>query len=206
VYGEDGHAVYAVLDEAFGVNISGNVRNRISQAFRTVCRKHGLCFDGSGLVRDYLAQAGIANSQLHHLAKAFLFAERAFGPPPYDNTAALNSWEDDAVHFLPQGVNVPRMVLEVDQTAHYAFLFARYRQRETPRNEFEKRFFDEIKKAQSAITGGHQRSQAVPRPSLFWNQNGLALALPKVEGRLSVFVGGETRKLRGGALPHQECY
>jgi hypothetical protein len=130
--------------------------------------------------------------------KAFLFAERAFGPPPYDNTAALNSWEDDAVHFLPVGVNIPRMVLEVDQTAHYAFLFTRYRQREEPRNEFEKRFFDEIEKAQGAITGGHQRSQTVPRPSLIWSQNGLALALPNVEGRLSISVGGETRKLRGG--------
>ncbi len=199
VYGEDGHAVYAVLDQTFGVNIIGDVRNRISQSFRSICRKYGLCYDGSGRwVNDYLAQAGIAHSQLHHVAKAFLFAERAFGPPPYDNTTALNSWEDDAIHFLPVGVNIPRMVLEVDQSAHYAFLLSRYRQQEAPRNEFERRFFDEIEKAQNAITGGHQRSQTVPRPSLIWSQNGLALALPKVEGRLSLSVGGEARKLRGG--------
>jgi hypothetical protein len=198
VYGEDGHAVYAVLEEAFGVDISGNVRNKISQAFRSVCRKYGLCFDGSGLVRGYLAQAGIANSQLHHVAKAFLFAERAFGPAPYENTTALNSWEDDAVHFLPVGVSIPRMVLEVDQTAHYAFLFARYRERDAPRNEFETRFFKEIENAQSAISGGHQRSQAIPRPSVVWSQNGLALALPKLEGRLSISADGESRKLRGG--------
>jgi hypothetical protein len=199
VYGEDGHAVYAVLNEKFGVNIIGEVRSTISQSFRSVCRRHGLCFDGSGrFVNDYLAQAGIAHSQLHHVAKAFLFAERAFGPPPYDNTAALNSWEDDATQFLPFGVNVPRMVLDVDQSAHYAFLFTRYRQREAPRNEFEKRFFDEIEKAQDAITGGHQRSQTIPRPSLIWSQSGLALALPKLEGRLTISLGGEVRKLRGG--------
>lgn len=197
-YGEDGHAVYAVLEKTFSVSLSGNVRNRINQAFRSVCRKHGLCFDGSGLVRDYLAQAGIANSQLHHVAKAFMFAERAFGSPPYDNTAALNSWEDDAAHFLPVGVNIPRMVLEVDQSAHYAFLFTRYRQNETPRNEFEARFFKEIESAQSAISGGRQHSYAVPRPSLIWSRDGLALALPKVEGRLSISTGGDTRKLRGG--------
>jgi hypothetical protein len=199
VYGEDGYAVYAVLDRTFGVNIIGDVRNRISQSFRSICRKYGLCYDGSGRrVNDYLAQAGIAHSQLHHVARAFVFAERAFGPPPSDNTAALNSWEDDAIHFLPVGVNIPRMVLDVDQTAHYAFLFTRYRRREAPRNEFEKRFFDEIGKAQSAIAGGHQSYQAVPRPSLTWGLNGLALALPKIEGRLSMSVGGETRKLRGG--------
>jgi uncharacterized Zn-binding protein involved in type VI secretion len=199
IYGEDGHAVYAVLDRTFCVDIIADVRNNISRSFRLVCRKYELCYDGSGRwVNDYLAQAGIANSQLHHVAKAFLFAERAFGPPPYDNTAALNSWEDDAVHFLPAGVNVPRMVLEVDQSAHYAFLFARYRQQEAPRNEFEKLFFDEIEKAQNAIIGGHERSQTVPRPSLIWSQSGLALALPKVEGRLSISISGVARKLRGG--------
>jgi hypothetical protein len=198
-YGEDGHAVYAVLERAFGVDLTGNVRNSISHSFRSVCRKHGLCFEGSGrLVNDYLAQAGIANSQLHHVAKAFLLAERAFGLPPYENTAALNSWEDDAVHFLPVGVHIPRMVLEVDQSAHYASLFARYRLQESSRNEFEKRFFDEIGKAQNEIVGGRHHGQAVPRPLLLWSNSGLGLALPKVEGRLSVSVNGETRKLRGG--------
>jgi hypothetical protein len=198
-YGEDGHAVYAVLERTFGVDLAGNVRNRISHAFRSVCRKHGLCFDGSGrLVNDYLAQAGIANSQLHHVAKAFLLAERAFGLPPYENTAALNSWEDDVVHFLPVGVHIPRMVLEVDQTAHYASLFARYRLQEASRNEFEKRLFDEIGKAQNEVAGGRHHAQIVPRPLLVWSNNGLGLALPKVEGRLSISVNGETRKLRGG--------
>ncbi len=198
VYGEDGHAVYAVLERTFTVKLAGNVRSRISHAFRSACRKHGLCFDGSGLVRDYLAQAGIANSQLHHVAKAFLLAERAFGLPPYENTAALNSWEDDAVHFLPVGVQIPRMVLEVDQTAHYASLFARYRLQETPRNEFEKRFFDAIEKAQRELVGSRYQAQTVPTPLLIWNSNGLALALPKVEGRISVSLDGNTRKLRGG--------
>jgi hypothetical protein len=198
-YGEDGHAVYAVLERSFDVDLDGNVRNRISDAFRAVCRKHGLCFEGSGrLVNDYLAQAGIANSQLHHVAKAFLLAERAFGLPPYENTAALNSWEDDAVHFLPVGVHIPRMVLEVDQTAHYASLFARHRLQESSRNEFEKRFFDEIVKAQNEVVGGRHHGQAVPRPLLVWSNNGLGLGLPKVEGRISISINSETRKLRGG--------
>jgi hypothetical protein len=198
-YGEDGHAVYAVLERTFGVDLAGNVRNRVSHAFRSVCRKHGLCFDGSGrLVNDYLVQAGIANSQLHHVAKAFLLAERAFGLPQYENTAALNSWEDDAVHFLSVGVQIPRMVLEVDQTAHYGSLFARYRLQQASRNEFEKRFFGEIGKAQNEVIGGRHQAQAAPRPLLVWSSNGLALALPKVEGRLSVSVDGTMRKLRGG--------
>jgi hypothetical protein len=198
-YGEDDHAVYRVLDVAFGVSIAGGTRTQISEAFRPICRRFGLCYEGSlRRVNDYLAQAGIANTQLHYVAKAFLLAERAFGPAPVDNTASLNSWEDDATYFLPPGLSIPRMVLEVDETAHYAFLFTRFRQDEQPRNSFERLFFDEIKKAQEAISAGQYRSQAVPKPSLVWGQGGLALALPKLEGRLTISLAGETRKLRGG--------
>ena len=199
-YGDDGHAVYRVLNEAFDVEIADNeLRNKISSTFRSICRKYGLCYDGSErFVNDYLAQAGVAKSQLHHVAKAFLSAERAFGPAPLDNTSALNSWEDEAVYYLPPGVRIPRMVLEVDETAHYAFLFSRYRQKQLPRNAFEQLFFDEISGAENSIAGGQQRAEVVPRPSLIWSQNGLALAIPKLEGRMSVLVAGEQRKLRGG--------
>ena len=198
-YGDDGHAVYRVLNETFNVEILGEVRNQISRSFRLICQKYSLCYDGSDrYVNDYLAQAGIARSQLHHVAKAFLFAERAFGSAPADNTSALISWEDDAVDFLPPGVRIPRMVLKVDETAHYAFLFTRYRQKQIARNSFEKLFFDEILRAESSISGGRQRIDAIPHPSLIWSQNGLALAVPKLEGRLSVTVAGEQRKLRGG--------
>ena len=197
-YGEDGHAVYAVLERAFGVSIVVEVRNSISASFRFVCRKHGLCYKGSGrLVDDYLAQAGIAHPQLHHVAKAFLLAERAYGPPPYENTMALNSWEDDATSFLPFGVEIPRMVLEVDQTAYYALLFSQYGQKADVRNEFERLFFEEVSKARDAIAGGRHSPQAVPKPALIWTQNGPALSLPKVEGRISVTVGDKSLKLRG---------
>lgn len=197
-YGTEGHAVYSVLEGAFDVKIVDDVRNSISKAFRAVCRKYGLCFDGSGRrVDDYLAQAGIANAQLHHVARAFLLAERAYGLPAYDNTVTLNTWEDDASHFLPVGVNIPRMVLEVDQTAHYAFQFSRFRHQEKPCNSFEERFFAAIDRARATVAGGGA-SQAVPRPSLVWTDSGLALLLPKVDGRLSVSIAGKALKLRGG--------
>lgn len=198
-YGESSHAVWPVLDKAFNVSITNPDRHDISTGFRRICRKYGLCFDGSGrLVNDFLAQAGIADAQLHHVAKAFVLAERSFGPAPIDNTAALNRWEDDATLFLPVGVNIPRMVLKVDETAHYATLFTRHRIEEPARNDFERRFFDEIARAKDAVSSGQQRAEAIPRPSLKWTENGLALSLPKLEGRLTVSVGGETKRLRGG--------
>jgi hypothetical protein len=198
-YGQDGNAVYAVLGKKFDVDIEGEVRNRISVEFRRVCRIFGLCYEGSGrLVNDYLAQSGIAESQLHYVAKAFLFAERAFGAAPYEITSALNSWEIDAAEFIPPGVRIPRMVLQVDQSAHYAFQFTRYRRGEIARNQFERLFFEEISKAEIAVTRGQQRAETVPRPSLTWSQVGLVLSIPKLEGRLSISLGGEVRKLRGG--------
>ncbi len=198
-YGDDDHAVYRVLNEAFGVELLGDDRKQTNAAFRSVCGKHGLSYEGAKrYVNDYLAQAGIARAQLHHVAKAFLFAERAFGSAPIDNTLALNSWEDDAASFLPVGVRIPRMVLEVDETAHYAFLFTRYRQKFEARNAFEELFFDELQKAENSVSGGSYSGEAVPRPSLVWSQNCLAVSIPKLEGRLSIAIGGEQRKLRGG--------
>ncbi|MDV6225625.1 hypothetical protein R2G56_04935 [Nitratireductor aquimarinus] len=195
-YGVDSPAVYAHLERAFGVSLVGDVRNVVSDAFRSVCRRYGLCFDGGERkVNDYLAQAGISRAQLHHVARAFLLAERAYGPPPFENTAVLNSWEDDAAHFLPVGVNIPRMVLYVDETAHYASLFARFRRQEAPRDNSEKQFFEEISKAKESVSAGG--APAVPRPLLIWTQNGLALSLPKVEGRLGVSIGGRSLRLRG---------
>lgn len=198
-YGEDGHAVYRVLNQTFSVNLAGETREQISRSFKEICRKFGLCYVGSNRwVNDYLAQAGIANAQLHHVAKAFLSAERAFGPAPSENTSALNAWEDDAACFLPHGLTIPRMVLEVDETAHYAYLFTRFRQQEKPRNSFEELFFEEITKAQNEINSGLYRPHAIPKPSLVWGHSGLALAIPKLEGRLTISVEGQTRRLRGG--------
>jgi hypothetical protein len=198
-YGDGGHAVWPVLDEAFKVSISQHDRQVIRTRFRSVCRKYGLCYEGSErYVNDFLTQAGIADSQLHHVARAFVLAERSFGPAPVDNTAALNTWEDDAAAFLPPGVIIPRTVLEVDETAHYGTLFTRHRTREPARNDFERRFFDQIELADQAVRSGQHRAEAVPLPTLLWTDNGLALSLPKLEGRLTLSVGGETKRLRGG--------
>jgi hypothetical protein len=98
------------------------------------------------------------------------------GRRPMKNTMALNSWEDDATSFLPFGVEIPRMVLEVDQTAYYALLFSQYGQKADVRNEFERLFFEEVSKARDAIAGGRHSLQAVPKPALIWTQNGPALS------------------------------
>lgn len=48
------------------------------------------------------------------------------------------------------------------------------------------------------MSGAHGSSEVVAKPSLVWTDSGLALSLPKVEGRLSVSIGEDSRKLRGG--------
>jgi hypothetical protein len=102
-YGEEDYAIYRVLDQAFRVDLSSNarlhVRTQISDAFRSICRKFGLCYEGDGRrVNDYLAQAGIANAQLHHVARAFLLAERAFGPAPPGGGGLPASGSQDPTH------------------------------------------------------------------------------------------------------------
>lgn len=90
------------------------------------------------------------------------------------------------------------MVLEVDQTAHYAFLFTRFRRSEPPRNEVERLFFDELKKAGDSLRSAGSEAGMVAKPSLVWADSGLALSLPKLEERLEIFIGRDSRKLRGG--------
>ncbi len=197
-YGEESAAVYSVLEKEFRVDFPNHIRTETSQRFRSVCRRYGLCYEGSDrLVNDYLVQAGIAKWQLHHVARAFLAAERAFGPAPIDNTSALNSWEDDAVRFLPQGVRIPRMVIEVDETAHYAFLFARHRRKERYRNPAEQEFFAKLDEAE-AERGPAARAQSVPRPGVVWTDSGPCLSIPRVEGRATLTIQGENLRVRGG--------
>jgi len=92
------------------------------------------------------------------------------------------------------------MVLEVDETAHYAFLFTRYRQSDKARNGFEKLFFDELGKAERSVSCEYRKSETIPRPFLIWSETGLGLSIPKLEGRLTLAIGNDLRRLRSGQV------
>lgn len=203
-YGDADAAVYRVIENVLGISLPavGSARRILHDRFTKVCNNFGLAIGtgdrGGRLVDAYLAQAGVSRPQLHHVVEAFLRRQRSFGPPPAHSSALLNQWEDDSLEFLPQGVRVPRRVLETDDTGFHAAVFARCRNQDTPNTDFERNFQQVYRELQRDRKGHREPRQSIPAPKITWIDNQLTLVLPRVEGRLSLGFDSQRRWVRSG--------
>ena len=199
-YGKQDAAIYRIVEDVLGVSLQLPVRrDKLYDAFSDVCRRFELAlFRGGRKVDAYLVQAGVSRPQLPDVIEAFLRAERAFGPPPTYATDALNSWEDEAFEFLPQGLRVPRRVLEADDTGFHAAAFARCRSGAIPQTDFERRFQSVLEEVRSRAPSTRRRQKTVARPKLVWSAGALALSVPRLEGRLRIDFNDQQRRLREG--------
>lgn len=200
-YGDDGHRVYALIEETLGVSLaSQSTRKELNRAFRSLCRRLGLPSGGFDRMVDlYLLHAGVSRAQVPHLIAAFMRQHDLFGPPPENSTVLLNQWEDDALEFLPAAVITPRRAILWDETAWYAGLYARISRAPEafqPDTPFEQAFLDQFLKAQSEGKRSLGSSVAPPRPRLHWGTDGLVLRLPRAQGRIPVWLDGARRPLR----------
>ena len=198
-YGETDTAIYKHIEAVLGVSLADNsVRHTLFNCFCPVCENLGLPTRGYGRMVDvYLLHAGVPLSQLSVLIQAFRRQEAAFGPPPTNATVLLNQWEDDSLEFLPPAVTTLRRAILWDETAWHAALFARIC--ENPKtfaaqHPSEKHFFA----AFSSVPDGPGLSPltAMPRPQLVWVGDGLALRLPRVEGRIQAWQDDDNSPLR----------
>lgn len=200
-YGFEDSAVYAPIQSALGVALpaQGPMRRNLYRHVEQICRRFSLPIVSHGRMVDlYLVQAGISQPQIPHVVEAFLRAERAFGSPPTDATATLNSWEDDALTFLHPGLSIPRLVLEADETGYHAALFARLRRGEAPKTAMERAFAAALEANGSGRSISAPSGVAPPQPRLMWVGGALCLSVPRLEGRLAVGVEGQVLRLRGG--------
>lgn len=206
-YGDEDHAIYRHIEQAFGVRLqSSAIRNLLFEGFCEVCDKLDLPTRGFNRMVDlYLLHAGVPVAQLPYLIDAFQRQESAFGPPPTTSSVHLNAWEDESLDFLPATVVTPRRAILWDDTAWHAGLYARIRENEdayVPRTPFEERFVDALRERQRAPNRAGAVTQAIaqPRPRLVWRGDGLALRLPKTQGRLQLWHddGAVPLRLRGG--------
>lgn len=203
-YGEDGHAVYRLLEDILGVPMSQTARQHLRHGFQRVCDKLGLPNKGFDRFVDlYLLHAGVSRSQLPHLIAAFNRQYDVFGAPPLGSSTLLNRWEDDALDFLPPSVITMRRAIIWDETAWHASLYARIvaaPESYQPASQSEQAFFECFKEVGAATIRSASTPAALPRPRLVWGAEGLALRLPRAQGRTAVWVDGETRpvRLKGG--------
>ena len=211
--GEDygSNAVYPPLGSILHIPFSENMRARniLRRGFDMLHQRMGISQPVyTRQVNIYLAQAGVAEGMLGHLAIAFLRQERYFGLPSESSSQELNQWEDDALTFLPEGVRSPCLAVELDETGWHATLYTKIRNQirngEIPSGErFEIAFRGAIE-AQVNEISNRNVTKIIPRPRLCWNDNGLGLDVPRLEGRLKFYPKlnepNNRLMLRGGEI------
>ena len=199
-YGGQDAAVYRLIEAVLGISLDPpGRRDKLYAAFSDVCRRFGLALFRRGRKVDvYLVQAGVSRPQLSNVIEAFLRAERAFGPLPTHATDALNSWEDEAFEFLPQGLRVPRRVLEADDTGFHAATFARCRSGAIPQTDFERYFQSVLEDVRKLPSERKSAAKTIARPKLVWSGGALALSVPRLEGRLRIGFDDQKLRLREG--------
>lgn len=206
-YGSEDRAIYRHLEDTLGVilEINGAGRPLLYEGFRAVCHKLGIPTENiNGMVGLYLLHAGVAEADLDHLLNALFHQERAFGPVSRENTATVNAWEDDAMAFMPIGLVRPRTAILADETGYHGRLYLRIRdegeafQSDVP---FEIYFADLVKKFDSSSSKKVWHARALPpAPKLIWHGNGVALDVPKTDGRLQLWplADSSALRIRGG--------
>ena len=203
------NAVYPPLEKILRIPLSDiRTRDTLHEGFDTLYRRMGIVqFAHARKVNIYLAQAGVAEGMLEHLAIAFLRQERHFGLPSESSSQELNQWEDDALIFLPEGVRSPCLAVELDETGWHAALYIKIKNQienggNVPLGEsFEIIFRKAIESQKHKVSSGG--AKIIPRPRLCWNDNGLGLDVPPLEGRLKFYPGDEPdnrRMLSGGEI------
>lgn len=200
-YGEDGHRVYALIEETLGVSLaSQGVRREMHTSFQRICGKLGLPSRGFERMVDlYLLHAGVSKAQLPHLMDAFVRQHAVFGAPPTESTVLLNRWEDDSLEFLPTTVITPRRAILWDETAWHAGLYARIAlapETFQPATPFEAAFLECYRSSQTVAQRSYVVTAAPLRPRLHWGVDGLVLRLPRAEGRIPVWLADSPRPLR----------
>lgn len=209
-YGDIDQAIYRHIESVLGVSLDDQFHRRtLYKNFCLVCDKLGLPTRGFNRMVDvYLLHAGVPMPLLPTLIRGFLRQEAAFGPPPTEATVMLNRWEDDSLDFLPHTVVTPRRAILWDETAWHAALYVRIRQDTNgfvPKLPVEECFFQALSELQKgggpiSVDGPDAAAISSPRPRLIWRTDGLALRLPRVEGRVQLWQDEDASpfRLRGG--------
>jgi hypothetical protein len=203
-YGEEGAPkVWPFIEDLFGRDFSSNeARQTVFREFIKRCRKLGLASDGfERPVQAFLIHAGVSRTQLHHLARAFVAQERSLGLPDLDDIVKLNRWEDDALHYLSMGVEVPRMPILMDHSAWMAAAYVDWRNNAgvfSDKSNYLQAFGEQLEKALAANSGTSIR--LAPTPRLIWEDARPQLLIPGQAQRFKLLVDGETHRVRAGRL------
>ncbi|MCF1708705.1 hypothetical protein L0V05_07730 [Tabrizicola sp. J26] len=200
-YGGNDLRIYAHLEDVLGVRLgTPAVREGLHRSFLALCDRLGLPSRGLERMVDlYLLHAGVPRAHVQQLIEAFQRQHDLFGAPPVDSSTLLNRWEDDALEFLHPTVITPRRSILWDETAWHARLYARVAANPTgflAKSPFESYFAECFDRAGKERARVGLAAALPPRPRLVWDADGLALRLPRANGRIAVQMDDAARPLR----------
>ena len=187
--GDENHAVYEPIENSLGIELTvGYPRNNLHEGFKTVSEQIGIDTSFANRPVDlYLAHAGVPINMLKHLANIFIRNEQFFGNPPIENTHELKEWEESALDWLPQGVRTPKYPILVDETGWHAEQFAKLSSSSTySGSRFSQAFKQEIENCKSKKSSRSKNDIIAPTLKLIWQEDGIKLDIPKLEGRLKL--------------------
>ena len=200
-YGGSDLRIYAHLEDVLGVKLqTTTAREDLQKSFLALSDKLGLPSRGLDRMVDlYLLHAGVPRAHLQQLIEAFQRQHDLFGTPPIESSTLLNRWEDDALEFLDRTVITPRRAILWDETAWHARLYARVAANPSAfvaKSPFESFFAECYARVGSERGRGGVADAIPPRPRLVWAADGLALRLPRANGRITVQMDYAARPLR----------
>lgn len=200
-YGGSDLRIYAHLEDVLGVQLrTPAVREDLHRSFLALSDRLGLPSRGLDRMVDlYLLHAGVPRAHVQQLIESFQRQHDLFGAPPAESSTMLNRWEDDALDFLPPAVTTPRRAILWDETAWHARLYARVAANPTgfvAKSPFESFFAECFARTGNERARGGVAAAPPPRPRLVWGTDGLALRLPRANGRIAVQMDDAARPLR----------
>jgi len=131
-FGVTGHfAVYPIIEEVVGENLSSTARSKLWKAFRHSCLLLGLPVSSrlSGsffMVQEYLGQTGLPLKYAERFAEKALTFSTNVGLPEEEDAASLANWQQSLVHRLTKPFSkIAREAIANDEGCYYSSLFLR---------------------------------------------------------------------------------
>ena len=188
-YGNTGTVeVWPHIADALGLgdDIDPQFRHVLHEIVSDHCKRLALPVPIEDMVSLFRLHAGVADSQLEHLIRAFVYQEKNYGLPDIDDGDALNEWEDNSLSFVPHSVKVLRMPILWDISAWHAEVYVKYRNGDKNKGHYFDKFYNIVEEIRANIK--HSRSTHVPieEPKLVLEDMNIAVRIPSGSSRLLV--------------------
>lgn len=188
-YGDAGNfKIWPHIANALGLgeNINPKFRPVLYNIISKYCKHLALPVPDDGMARLFLLYAGVADSQLQHVIKAFVCQEKKYGLPDIEDGDTLNEWENNSLNFIPHGVKILRDSILWDVSAWHAKVYVKYRNSEKTEGNYFDRFYNIVDDYRLELKRLSYKNILIEKPRLVFDDMDIAIKIPDCSPRLAV--------------------